>query len=64
MEEFSESPLRLEASEKVAFPSARVTLLNALILWASERGGGGGGAGDKLRIAEKRYRAKLFFVLP
>ena len=62
MEEFSESPLRLEASEKVAFPSARVPLLNASILWASERGGGV--AGDKFRIAHKRYRATRFFILP
>ena len=39
-----------------------MTLLNASILWTWERGGGG--AGEKLRIAQKRYRAKRFFILP
>ena len=61
--QFPESPLTLEASEKVPFLSARVALLNASFLWTSERGGGGG-AGDKLRIAQKRYREKRFFILP
>ena len=46
----------------VALASARVTVLIAAILSASDRGGRGGG--DKFRIGQKLYRAKRFYVSP